>query len=149
EAARAPAAIKGSERTNAASRRWSDRIFHPPTSGGGRLAVRRGWSQEFIFTPRGHKCYRPRPAKRVGALLELGAKRGVAAIVPTAPQPRALRPRNSWSRWESNPRPLECHPVASVHGCARLCVNPAFPAETDAASRTVAHTQTALLPVVP
>ena len=42
--------------------------------------------------------------------------------------------------------PSPSHPVASVHDRARLCVNPAFPAEPDAPSRTVAHTQTALLP---
>src|SRR5262245_28023264 len=45
--------------------------------------------------------------------------------------------------------PSPSHPVASVHDRARLCVNPAFPAETDAPSRTVAHTQTALLPPCP
>src|SRR5262249_13732727 len=45
--------------------------------------------------------------------------------------------------------PSPSHPVASVHDRARLCVNPAFPAETDAPSRTVAHTQTALLPPYP
>src|SRR5262249_49300566 len=45
--------------------------------------------------------------------------------------------------------PSPTHPVASVRGCARLCVNPAFPAVTDAPSRTVAHTQTALLPPYP
>src|SRR5262245_15739049 len=45
--------------------------------------------------------------------------------------------------------PSPSHPVASVHDRARLCVNPAFPAVTDAPSRTVAHTQTALLPPYP
>src|SRR5215468_2021147 len=45
--------------------------------------------------------------------------------------------------------PSPSHPVASVHDRARLCVNPAFPAETDVPSRTVAHTQTALLPPYP
>jgi len=42
--------------------------------------------------------------------------------------------------------PSPSHPDTSVHDCARLCVNPAFPAETDAPSRTVADVQTALLP---
>src|SRR5215813_8379745 len=45
--------------------------------------------------------------------------------------------------------PSPSHPVASVHDRARPCVNPAFPAETDAPSRTVADTQTALLPPYP
>src|SRR5262245_61289813 len=45
--------------------------------------------------------------------------------------------------------PSPSHPVASVHDRARLCVNPAFPAETDAPSRTVADTHTALLPPYP
>src|SRR5262249_16646555 len=45
--------------------------------------------------------------------------------------------------------PSPSHPVASVHDRARLFVNPAFPAVTDAPSRTVAHTQTALLPPYP
>src|SRR5262245_16435435 len=45
--------------------------------------------------------------------------------------------------------PSPSDPVASIHGCARLCVNPAFPAVTYAPSRTAAHTQTALLPPYP
>src|SRR5215468_5577362 len=42
--------------------------------------------------------------------------------------------------------PSPSRPVARVHGCARLRVNPAVFAETDAPSQTVAYTQTALLP---
>jgi hypothetical protein len=39
----------------------------------------------------------------------------------------------------------EKFPAAIVRGCARLCVNPELFLETNAPSRTAAHTQTALL----
>src|SRR5215467_2665969 len=45
--------------------------------------------------------------------------------------------------------PSPSHPVPSVRDCARSCVNPALPAETDAPSRTAADSQTALLPPYP
>src|SRR5689334_16756391 len=45
------------------------------------------------------------------------------------------------------PSPSTVVPI--VRDCARSCVNPALPAETDAPSRTAADSRTALLPPYP